>query len=105
MKTVKQALIDEIHYPLRESFVENKLIFRGIDPDTEYSFETANSKEFKGCVADCLYSLVVAPNFNEGDASFSLSDKNAILKMANSIYRSIGEDERGEDQPMVYIGE
>lgn len=105
MKTIKQALLDEIHYPLRESFVENKMIFRGFDENGEFTFEVANSNEFKGCVADCLYSLIEAPNFSEADTSISLSDKQLILRKANAIYKAIGEEEKMLDEPMVYIGE
>lgn len=105
MKTIEQALIDEIHYPIRVSFVENKLIARGLDGDQDFSSEVATSKEFKGCVADCLYSLIEAPNFSEADTSISLSDKQLILRKVNAIYNSIGEPQMQLDEPMVYIGE
>ena len=52
MKTIRQALIHEIHYPIPEGFVENKLIERRLDGDMEYTFEVSRSKEWKGALAD-----------------------------------------------------
>ena len=103
MKTIGQALIDEIHYPLSAGFVENKLIARGLYFDDEYSQETANSKSYMGAVADCLYSLVEAPSFSEADKSINLSDKSIILKKANALYKTIGEAEKALDSPKVCI--
>lgn len=105
MKTIMQALIDEVQYPLSIGTLENKLIFRGLDAEEMFSAEIAHSSEFKGAIADCLYALIEAPNFNEGDKSFSLSDKALILKKANALYASIGEKEMElVDKPMVYTG-
>lgn len=103
MKTVGQALIDEIHYPISEGMIENKLIMRGLAFEDEFGIEVATSKEFRGAVADCLYSLIEAPNFSEADKSISLSDKSLILKKVNALYKSIGEKEMALDSPMVYI--
>ncbi|MCM1361754.1 MAG: hypothetical protein NC235_07615 [Clostridiales bacterium] len=104
MKTIREALIDEIHYPIPTGYVENVLIKRDLDCDEIFTTEVARSKQFIGAKADCLISLIQAPNFNEADKSFSLGDKNLILKLANSLYRSIGEEEKSIDRPMVYIG-
>lgn len=104
MKTIKQALIDEIHYPIGSGIIENKMILRGLNADDEFDMEAAKSNSFIGAIADCLYSLISAPNFSEADKSFSLSDKNLILKKINSLYNSIGEPSVGLDEkPMVYI--
>lgn len=103
MKTVGQALIDEIHYPVSVGMIENKLIMRGLCFEDEFSIEVAVSNEFKGAVADCLYSLIEAPNFSEADKSISLSDKGILLKKVNAIYKAIGEKEKVLDSPMVYI--
>lgn len=104
MRTIAQALIDEIHYPMGKGFIENRLMERGLDGSCEISADVLTSPEFKGAVADCLYSLVEAPNFSESDISISLQDRNLILKKANTIYSSIGEPEKNLDQPRVYIG-
>lgn len=91
MKTIQQALKDEVQYPFNIGFIENKLLMRGIDGCARFSPEVARSKEFKGAVADCLVALIEAPNFSEGGISISLSDKELIRKRANSLYRTIGE--------------
>ena len=104
MKTIQQALIDEIHYPIPVGFVENKLLRRDLNADSEVTADVLKSTNFIGCVADCLYSLIEAPNFNEADKSFSLADRNLILKKVNALYNSIGEPEVKIDRPMVYIG-
>lgn len=104
MKTVRQALIDEIHYPISEGFVENKLLSRGLSADDELTIDVLKSNEFKGAVADCLWSLIEAPSFSEADKSISLADRDIILRKANSIYLSIGEKAVDiADKPAVYI--
>lgn len=107
MKTVKQALMDEIHYPIPEGFVENKLIERGLDETEQYTLEVARSTEFKGALADCLYSLIHAVNFSESDKSvgaLSDSDKERILLRVNFLYKSIGEEEVAiRQEPTVSI--
>lgn len=104
MRTIAQALKDEILYPLNNGKIENALLRRGIDFGGEISAEVLNSPEFNGAVADCLFSLVEAPNFSESDISISLQDRKLILKKANSIYASIGEPEKNLDEPKVHIG-
>ena len=106
MKTILQALIDEIHYPIPFGFVENKIIERQLDGEEEYSFEISQSKEWKGSLADCLYSLLQAVSLSESDKSIgtlSDSDKERLLVRINALYKSIGE-EPALGQPMVYIG-
>lgn len=109
MKTIQQALIDEIHYPIPGGFVENVMIKRKLNPVGDCDSDTMNSKEYMGALADCLWSLVQAINFSEADKSFgSLSDKDKerILLRVNSIYNAIGEPSvELEAKPMVYIGD
>ena len=109
MKTIQQALIDEIHYPIPEGFVENVMIKRKLNPVGDCDSDTMNSKEYMGALADCLWSLVQAINFSEADKSFgSLSDKDKerILLRVNSIYNAIGAPSvELEAKPMVYIGD
>lgn len=104
MKTIRQALKDEISYPIGEGLIENKLIARDLDGDNAVSASVINSKEFLGAVADCLFALVDAPNFSESDISISLQDRDLILKKANYLYSSIGEPEKTLDQPKVCVG-
>jgi hypothetical protein len=106
MKTIKQALIDEIHYPIPLGFVENKMIERQLNGDDEYTFEVAQSKEWKGALADCLYSLIQAVSLSESDKSIgtlSDKDKERLLVRINALYKAIGESP-ALGQPMVYIG-
>lgn len=108
MKTIQQALIDEIHYPVPVGFVENVMIKRGLYLEDEFNYDVANSKEYMGALADCLYSLIQAINFSEADKSIgSLSDKQitAIISQMNRIYEAIGEEPKEiESKPVVYIG-
>lgn len=106
MKTIKEALIDEIHYPIPLGFVENKMIERQLNGDDEYTFEVAQSKEWKGALADCLYSLIQAVSLSESDKSIgtlSDKDKERLLVRINTLYKAIGETP-ALGQPMVYIG-
>lgn len=106
MKTIKQALIDEIHYPIPLGFVENKMIERQLSGDDEYTFEVAKSKEWKGALADCMYSLIQAVSLSESDKSIgtlSDKDKERLLVRINALYKTIGESP-ALGQPMVYIG-
>lgn len=104
MKTVLQALKDEVHYKLSSGFFENRLLERSLDGNEICTINILKSKPFKGAVADCLMSLIQMPNFTEGDVSLSLSDKDNILTLANGIYNSIGETEKNIGEPIVYIG-
>lgn len=106
MKTVEQAIIDEIYYPISIRLVENKLIERGLDGDTEFTADVAVTSEYKGCLADCLYSLIQAINVSEADKSIgTLTDeqRKLILKRANALYNEIGEDEKDDGEPVVEI--
>lgn len=114
MKTISQALLDKVHYPLPEGYVENVLIERHFDGeegrlsgDSNYTFEVSQSNDFKGAVADCLYSLVQAINFSEADKSIgNLTDeqRKLILRQANKLYEEIGEPIKDDGKPIVYIG-
>lgn len=106
-KTIQQALIDEIHYPIPEGKVENVMVARGLE-DGVFTKSVAESPEYIGSLADCLYSLITAVSFSESDKSvggFSDKDKTRILKMANYYYGLIGEEEKDGGEPMVYIGD
>lgn len=104
MKTIAQALIDEIHFPLPFGFVENKLLCRGLDGEEEVSAEILMSNQFKGAVADCLWSLLQAPNISESDKSVTLPSQDSIIKLANTYYAEIGEPEKTYGEPTVQFG-
>ena len=106
MKTIREALLDEIIYPIPEGLVENRLITRDLDGDAELDYDVATSKGYRGCFADCLVALVQAVNFSESDKSVgTLTDevKKKLLARANSIYDEIGEETIGDFEPKVYI--
>lgn len=103
-KTIKQALIDELHYPLSDGYISNQLLKRGLSEDETATAEVLRSNEFIGATADCLYSLVAAPNVSEAGMSISMPDRDLILKQANALYLAIGEDEKHIDEPTVYVG-
>ncbi len=107
MKTIGQALIDEVHIPIPFGYIENVCIKRGLDPEEEFSRDIADCDLYKGALADCLYSLVQAVGFSESDKSIgSLTEdqRKAIIFNVNKLYRSIGEEEVYlESQPTVYI--
>ena len=108
MKTIQEALIDEVHYPISGGLVENILIARGLTCGDEYSKDVAHSDTYRGALADCLRSLLFAVNYSEADrsvGSLSSEEKKMILNLANSIYSSIGEAKiEAIDKPRVYIG-
>lgn len=107
MKTVGQALVDEIHFPIPYGFVENACIKRELSPEDEFDCEVARSSQYKGTLADCLLSLIQAVSFSEADKSIgSLSEdqRKAILVQVNRLYNSIGEEEVSlTPKPTVYI--
>lgn len=104
MKTIAKALADDIPYPISKGFIENRLLERGLDGEEIVSAEILTCKQYLGALADCLYSLVESPNLSESDMSISLSDKNLILKKANMIYASVGEEEKKLHLPTICIG-
>ena len=104
MRTIADALKDEIHYPLPDGFVLNKLIERDLAGEDYINAEIYKSKAFKGAVADCLWSLVQAPNISEADKSVTLPDREYIIKLANTYYRDIGEAEKTYGEPTVCFG-
>lgn len=104
MKTIAQALKDEVHYPISSGYIENKLICRGLDGASPIVGDILRGNEFRGAVADCLYSLVEAPNLSESDKSITLPERNLILKKANAIYKDIGEPEKFLNEPTVQFG-
>ena len=77
-----------------------------MDGEVEYTVEVFRSNEWKGALADCLYSLLQAVSLSESDKSIGTltdEDKKRLLVRINSLYQAIGE-EPVEGQPMVYIG-
>lgn len=104
MKSIVQYIKDEIHYPVSDGFIENRILSRGVETDAIVSYELINSPLVLGAIADSLYSLITAPNFSESDISISLNDRDLILRRANSLYEQIGEEPKNITEPKVFIG-
>ena len=100
-KTVIQALRDEIIYAIPMGKVENIATKRKLSTDEAFTDAIAETAEYKGATADCLYSLLQAVNFSEAGMSVgALTDaqRKSILKQANDLYGEIGEDPK--DDPL-----
>ena len=105
-KTVRQALIDEIHYPIPVGKVDNICVKRGLNAEDDFTKEMSETKEYKGALSDCLFSLLQAVNFSESDKSVgNLTDKQMelILSWVNSLRKEIGEPLVDDGKPRVRI--
>ena len=109
-KTVIQALKDETVYPIPFGKLENIVIrrFGSLEAgNEEYTDAMSETKQYKGALADCLYTLLQAINFSEAGMSVgTLTDaqRKTILGMANRLYKDIGEEEKEDPlSPAVYI--
>lgn len=109
MKTIREALTDEVYYPIPRGYVDNVLIKRKINGEIEFTWEVAQGAAYKGAVADCLCSLIQTITISEADKSFgslSEAEKKLILQRANRLYSEIGESEIVlERQPKVFMGD
>ena len=110
MKTVIQALKDETIYPVPLGKLENIVIRRlgSLEAgDVEFTKAFEATDEYKGAKADCLFSLLQAITFSEAGMSVgTLTDaqRKTILRMANDLYKEIGEEEKEDPlAPTVYI--
>lgn len=107
MKTILQAIKDEIYYPINDGLVENKLLGRDLSPDEELSKAVLDSDAWKGALADSLLTLIQQVNISEGDKSYgAMTDKQreALLIRINNLYGAIGEEPvEIELKPTVYI--
>ncbi len=107
IKTVIQSLLDETIYPIPTGKVENIIIKRELVADADFTKALSDTKEYKGALADCLYSLLQAITFSEAGMSVgALTDaqRKSILKRANNLYDEIGEGEKDDPlDPKVFI--
>ena len=81
-----EALKGKLNYPLPNNAFILALTDRGLTDSATYSKCTA----FDLAYADAIMNLVTAPNTSEGGYSISLSDKDALIKLANGIYAKCG---------------
>lgn len=93
-----EAIISEVSYPLSENTFQKKLIDRGINPLDNY---TGKTKEFELAMADLYVTLLTAANVREGDFQVSLTEKEALTKVASGLYRKHGEPNPLVSNPTV----
>lgn len=105
MKTILDALRDEIHSPVGDGHLSNRLMVRGLNGDEPITPEVIRGNAFLGAVADTLITILEMPNISEGDKRIDLPGRELIIRRANAIYRSIGEPEvrKGGEGAMVTI--
>ena len=106
-KTIRQALIDEVFYPVPEGYVDNVIEKRQLDANADYNIDVITSDGWKGAVADCLASLIQAIDYSEADKSIhALTDeqRKLILKKANALYGEIDEPLIENGEPRVHFG-
>lgn len=83
--TILQALKARFGYPVSDAFFQSVLIGRGLSPDDTYTAEVGESSCFQLAWMDGLIMLLTVPNVTEGDYSISMSDRDNILSLINSI--------------------
>lgn len=91
MSTIKQVLASRFVVSFD---IDSILTQRAIDPNAEFDINIANSSQYKGALADCYMVVYTMPNITEGGMSISYSDKSMFLKLANAIYKEIGEQDK-----------
>lgn len=90
--TILEALRYQVKgYPIDKGLFEFILLKRGLDSDAECSTEIINSKPFIGARADIVAGLIDTASLGQGGISISITDKSLLVKMANKLYKEIGE--------------
>jgi len=82
-----EAIKGKLDYPLKDNSFILALNDRGLTETATYT----KCQAFDLAYADCIITLVAAPNKSEGGFSVSLSDKAILIKLANGIYTRYGE--------------
>lgn len=108
MKTVRQALADEVLYPLPGGLVDNRLMTRGLDDAAEATADILRGPGFTGALADCLLAVVEqSMGFSEADKSVSApsaAQAAALRSRVARLYASIGEEAPGMGGAAVTFG-
>lgn len=82
-----EALKAKLSYPLADNAFTLALTNRGLVDSATYA---ASSAAFELAYADTIFTLVTAPNTSEGGYSISLTDRKALIDLANGIYAANG---------------
>ena len=103
MLTVLSALKAQVQYPLPGDFFNATLVKRELDGEVECTKEIIDSPKFIGAHADCIKQLVMFPNsISEGGMSISKADRESLMSLANTLYKSIGEATIGERAKITF---
>lgn len=86
--TKKEALNSLILYPVSDNLLEKILIDNGLISSDTYTMTDKSDIEL--CMAFLYKNLVTAPNFSQGSLSFSNIDINAMIEIANGIFKKNG---------------
>jgi hypothetical protein len=81
-----EAIRAKLNYPLSDNAFILALTDRGLTDSAVY----AKSAAFDLAYADSIMTLITAPNTSEGGYSVSLTDKAALMKLADGIYAKNG---------------
>ena len=105
--TIREALKSEVSYPIPKTFFDMIFIKRGLKGEDEFTSEVAAGRLYRLAYADCLKRHIAAPNVAEPGLNISLTYKDKLISIANSIYSEYGEPlVQIEAVPVVeYIGE
>lgn len=79
-----EAIKAKLSYPLSDNSYILALSDRGLSSTATYASTDKQALEL--AQADLIYTLITVPNVTEGGYSVSISDKNYMLKLADSIY-------------------
>lgn len=73
------------NYPFDENIYQKALVDQDINPDDSYSSE--NKKGIDLAFAGILLSVIVSVDIQEGGYKVTNADRNALIKILNSIYQ------------------
>jgi hypothetical protein len=82
-----EAIKGKLNYPLSVNSFTLALEDRGLSAAGTY----VSCQSFDLAYADAMTTLATAPNITEGGFQVSLTDKTALLRLADGIYTKYGE--------------
>lgn len=90
--TIAESLLSISTYPIPDATVEKICIERGITHTADFLAATAGTEAYQLATADVYLFLYTAPNLKEQQVSFSYSERNDFLSIANTIYGRYDDD-------------
>lgn len=103
----KEALLSSSNYPIPEGWIEQNATKRGLDLEATITPEVLNSSGYNVVLADCLFTLSLAPNVSQGGQSYSFTadERKAMRQAAKRLYYRAGLDEEAkgcEEEGVTY---